>query len=169
MATPKYDMETADYTAAGWNAIYKSAMEVLDEVVDTWALVTLGEDVDEGEALYLQTDGFYYKALADNRRMPCLGLAIEDGNSGEVIRMQRDGVMQVTGWSFTSGTGVWLSDITRGALTQTKPSTEQLIGIAIGPDTLDIRIQIGNIASYGTTTSTTTTSSTTTTTTTTTV
>ena len=163
MATEKYDMETADYRTTGWNAIYNAAIEILDEVVHTWMVVTLGEDVGEGEALYCQVNGLFYRALADNIRMPVLGLAIEDGVAGGNIRIQRDGPMTVTSWSFSISAGVWLSDATRGAITQMKPSPyDQFLGIAINSNTVDLRIDIEDTSGYGqtTTTSTTTTSST---------
>ena len=165
MATTKYEMETADYGTTGWNQIYKASIETMDEVVHTFLPVVLGEDVSEGEALYCQVNSLWYRALADNIRMPCLGLAIEDGVKGGTIRIQRDGPMTVTSWSFSISAGVWLSGASRGAITQIKPgSYDQFLGIAINSNTIDLRIHIGDTSGYGQTTTTSSTSSTTTTT-----
>jgi len=164
MATDKYEMETAVYSTAGWNAIYKAAIELLDSVVHTWMPVVLGEDVTEGETLYLQVNGSWFRALSDGIRMPVLGIAIEDGIAGATIRIQRDGPITVSTWSLSIGVGVWLSSSTRGGITQTKPANAQFLGIATGTTEIDLRIDIEDTSVYGTTT--TTSSSTTTTTTT---
>jgi len=166
MATSKYEMETAIYETQGWNAIYKASVETLDDVVHTWMIVTLGEDVDEGEALYCQVNGLFYRALADNIRMPVLGIAIEDGVKGGTIRIQRDGPMTVSSWSWSIAAGVWLSGAARGVITQVKPgSYVQFLGMAISSNTIDLRIDISDPSGYGQTTTTTSTTSSTTTTT----
>jgi hypothetical protein len=86
-------------------------------------MATLGETVAIGDALYLKSDGKYWKAKAVASQQPARGIAIEAGNADDEIRIQRVGPIVVTGWSWTGDVGdkLFLSDSTSGALTETRP------------------------------------------------
>ena len=175
MATTVYEWDIADYGTTGWNAIYKAFTESVDSLLKTYLKVTLGEDVSKGDALYIQANEKWYKALADDTQGPAQGFAIEDGVADASIRIQRCGELTVAGWATLSvGRGVWLSTGTKGGITQTKPASHaQFLGIALTSTSININIAIDDGPSLPmstttttTTTMTTTTSSTTTTTTT---
>jgi hypothetical protein len=121
--TPKYDLDLTDYSVTGWNGILKGSIEDIDDHVHSRLLVTLGETVAKGEALYLKSDGKYWKAKAVATQSPTKGVAIEAGNADDEIRIQRVGLITVTGWSWSGGVGtkLYLSGGTDGALTETRP------------------------------------------------
>ena len=101
MATDIYEWDVADIGTTGWNAIYKAFTESVDSLLMTYLKVTLGEDVSKGDALYIQSNGKWYKALADGTRGPAQGFAIEAGVADASIRIQRCGELTVAGWSLS--------------------------------------------------------------------
>jgi hypothetical protein len=170
MTTEKYDLVEIDYEHTGWNGDLGADMEKLDNHLHTRVLVTLGEAVSKGEALYQATDKKWYKAAADGSKQPARGLAVEAGAADQQIRMQRRGPFQNTGWNFKPPYKLYLHTVA-GELSHHKPgSDDQCMGWAIDKDTVFLEIEntedVGP-AFFGTTTTTitTTTSSTTTTTT----
>jgi len=164
--TQKYDLIEIDYSHEGWNGDLTTNMQKLDDHLHTRVLVTLGEAVNEGDALYQDTDGKWYKALADGNKQPARGLAVESGSADQQIRMQRIGPFQKTGWRFKVPYKLWLDDTVAGVLSHHKPATDaQCMGHAIASDTIFLDIQdqeeVGP-AFFGTTTTQSTTSSSTT-------
>ena len=135
MATDKYDLHTIDYSVQGWDSILATDMEKLDDVIQSRLLITLGETVALGDAIYVTSDTKFYKNLADYRKQPVCGLTLESGDLNDVIRVQRVGLITVAGWSWSVGKLVYLSSDTEGELTQTVPSVyKQMIGIAVASD-----------------------------------
>lgn len=129
MATDKYDLHTVDYSVQGWDAIMSSDMEQIDDAMNDRMIITLGETIAAKKAVYLNSDGKYYQALADQVKQPVLCLTIESGVLDDEVRGQRVGSITDTGWSWTIGSPVFLSSTTAGELTQTAPTTKpQLIG-----------------------------------------
>jgi len=166
MATTKYGLPTVDYSQTGWNANLKSAIESIDLYMHTWYIVTLGEGVSNGDALYIQNNGKWYKSKGDNIHLPAQGLAVEDGVTDATIRLQLIGPFTLATWTWVRGKAVWLSSSSYGDLTQTKPATHaQFIGVAVAVDTINLNIHMSEGALMPVSTTTTTSSSTTTTTT----
>lgn len=168
MTTDKYDLETIAYGTSGWNGILSANMQKMDDHVHSRILVTLGENISQYEALAPSKDGDgkFYKALANITRQPAWGLAVEAGAADAQVRIQRVGPITNTGWSWTPGKYVYLSDVTPGALTQTPPADAraiQIIGFAISATQIILNPQFP-LEQAGTTTTTTSSSTTTTTT-----
>lgn len=171
MATDKYDLHTIDYSVQGWDTIMSTDMEKLDDVIHTNLLATLGETVAAKKAVYLPVGGTkVMKARGDNFRQPSLGLTLESGVLDDEVRIQRVGPITDTGWSWATGTPVYLDPNTAGELTQTPPaSNKQFMGIPISATVLilsgsiDLDSLAGGSTTSTTTSSTTTSSSTTTT------
>lgn len=136
MATDKYDLHTIDYSVQGWDAIMTTDMEKLDDVVHSRIVATAGETIAQYDAVYLEEDGKYYKALADGSQQPAMGLALESAVLGDEIRIQRIGPIVNAGWTWATdsadapiGSKVYLDAVTPGALTDIKPGTNaQMVG-----------------------------------------
>ena len=130
----KFDLEETSYGLSGWNAIIWANFQKVDAGLDSRlpALVA-GEAIDQYEAVYLNpSTGKADLALADGTQQPCIGLAVEAADADEDVRIQREGAITNTGWSWTVGGLVYLSNSTPGGLTQTPPSpNRQVIGYAL--------------------------------------
>jgi hypothetical protein len=123
MTTDKYDLDLVELSLPNWNEILKGSIEDLDSFLQTRILVTLGETVALGEALYPKSDGKWWKAKAVAVQLPAKGLAIEAGNADDEIRVQRIGEITVPGWSWAGDPGdpIFLDGSTNGALTESRP------------------------------------------------
>lgn len=107
-------------------------------------------DVDEnsigfGGALHMDADGNLIDCDADAAAtMPCMALAIEAGvGSGKLLL--KSGKIVNTAWNWTTGDIIYVST-TVGALQNTAPvgsgDVVQVIGIALGPDAIDVNISL---------------------------
>lgn len=133
---------SADGFAQFWAAAGTYYIEGTDvgQTTDGWyvvlgggggaATVTLAATVAQGEAV--AADGtLVTEATADEY----IGIATESGISGDEIAVQRFGEYTLSGWTWTPGEYVYLTDA--GALTQAAPSgTHRRIGIATASDTI---------------------------------
>lgn len=162
--TDKYDLVEIEYSHTGWNGDMTTNTQIIDAQLHTRVLVTLGEAVSKGDPLFQDVDGNWYKAIADGVHQPARGLALEDGDASEQIRMVRRGPLQKDGWRFKVPYKLWLAGGT-GGLTHHKPADEiQCMGWAIAADTIFLEIENMNSVGpdfFGTTTTMSTTSSTT--------
>lgn len=142
MTTDLYDLHTIDYSVQGWDAILTTDMEKLDDVIHTRILATAGETIAQYDAVYLESDGKYDKALADGSQQPAIGLALESANLDDEFRIQRIGPITDTGWSWaTVSVKVYLDASTPGALTDVKPSSDtQMIGFVLSATSIFIWI-----------------------------
>ena len=149
MATDKYDLYTIDYSIQGWDTIMTTDMEKLDDVIHSRIEATLGETVVLQNALYLDSDGKYYKALSDGTKQPTLGLAIETGILDDTIRIQRIGPVTNTGWSWsTKGALLYLSTTVAGSLTESEPSDNiQIVGTVLSPTSIFINVDLTTTSS----------------------
>jgi hypothetical protein len=143
MDNDKYGLHTIDYTIQGWDAIMAADMEIINAMIPTRIIGTLGETVVAYEALYLEAvDSKWYKAQADGILQPCHGLAIEGGDDTDEIRIHRMGEVINAGWAWTAGP-IYLDPTTPGALTQTPPgSNVQLIGYALSATKMLVAIEV---------------------------
>lgn len=79
----------------------------------------------------------------------CIGIAIDNGNSGQDVRYLIQGIIENTGFSFTPGAPIYISPY--GTMTQTDPSTDsgaayiQRIGVALTSSIVQIDISTGII------------------------
>ena len=161
MSTDKYELEEVAYGTPGWNGILTANHQKVDDNLHTFLLITLGETVLASEALYISTDGKWYKAKADVQRQPSWGLAVDAGVLDDVIRLQRIGPFEDLTWTWNPGVAVWLDPTTPGDLTQVKPALNaQFMGMAFEATIVHLQPEIV-IEQLGTTTTTTTTTSTT--------
>jgi hypothetical protein len=148
MATDKYDLHTIDYSVQGWDAIMTTDMEKLDDVIHTRIVATAGETIAQYDAVYLESDGKYDKALADGVQQSAMGLALESAVLDDEIRIQRIGPITNAGWTWATdsadepiGSKVYLDPATPGALTDVKPgSNAQMIGIILSATSIFIWI-----------------------------
>jgi len=133
MTTDKYDLHLAEYSVQGWDAIMETDMEILDDVIASRILATVGETVAAYEAVYIKSDGKVWLATADGTDMPAIGLMIESGVADDVKRVQRSGVITNVAWSWsTIGGYVYLDPTTAGDLTETAPGANaQVIGTVL--------------------------------------
>jgi len=172
--TDKYDLEEVSYGTQGWNGILTTNLEKVDDHLHTRLLITLGETVVKGDALYLDhISEKWKKAQGDGSKQPMRCFATEAGVLDDEIRGQRVGPMTKSGWAFQVGYNLYLSTAVAGAITHNKPGSNiQVVGWASGAAELFIDIQdyeeMGHPTSTTTSTTTTTTTTTTSTTTTTT-
>jgi hypothetical protein len=142
--TSKYDLDLTDYSVTGWNGILKSGMEEIDIYLQTRILATLGETVAVGDALYLKSDGKYWKSKAVATQQPTVGLAIEVGNADDEIRIQRVGPMTNGGWSWGGGVGgkLYVSDATDGLIVETRPlAFAQRVGFVLSATSIFIMVE----------------------------
>lgn len=144
MATDKYDLHTIDYSVQGWNTIMSTDMEILDNEVNTRLIGTLGETVASGGAVYLNSDGKYYNALANNTKQPTMGLVVEPGVLDDSVRIQRVGEITNTGWSWgTVGDPVFLSPTTSGVLTDTEYyKNRQIVGMVLSATSVFLNVEL---------------------------
>ncbi|MFA5753980.1 MAG: hypothetical protein WC905_01285 [Patescibacteria group bacterium] len=132
--TDIYSLHEIDYSAQGWDAILAADMAILDAVIPTRILGTLGETVAAYTPLYLKaSDSKWYKAKADGSLGPCHGLAVEGGDADDEIRIHRMGKITNSSWTWSLlNKPVYLDPSTAGTLTQTRPSDYiQIVGFAI--------------------------------------
>ena len=148
MATDKYDLHTIDYSVQGWDAIMTTDMEKLDDVIHSRIVITAGETIAQYDAVYLESDAKYDKALADGAQQPAMGLALESAVLDDEIRIQRIGPITNVNWTWATdsadepiGSKVYLDPSTPGALTDVKPgSNSQMIGIILSATSIFIWI-----------------------------
>lgn len=142
MATDKYDLHTIDYSVQGWDSILATDMEKLDEVIHSRILATAGEAIALYDAVYLESDGKYDKALADGSQQPAIGLALESAVLDDEIRIQRLGPITNVAWAWaTVGAMVYLDASTPGAVTDVCPELCcQRIGIVLSATSIFIWI-----------------------------
>lgn len=145
MATDKYDFHTIDYSVQGWDTIMATDMEKLDDVIHSRIAAVAGETIAQYNAVYLEADGKYDKALADGSQQPAVGLALESAVLDDDFRIQRVGPITNTGWSWgTIGAIIYLDTSTPGALTDIQPSTNiQRIGFVLSATSIFINIDLG--------------------------
>ena len=166
MATDKYNFQNVSISTQGWNGIIDGNIDLMDTHLHTRLLITLGENVGDGQPVAILPGGTGYLARtgSDSERKPALGIAVESGLTDDQIRVQRVGPMTYDGWNFAKlGRPVYLGT-TNGELIQTRPANDiQFMGVAIASDTI---ILGGNVMveDYQAPSTTTTTTSTTTTT-----
>lgn len=151
MTTEKYNLHTADYSVQGWDTIMTTDMEKLDDVIHSHIKITAGEAIAQYDAVYLETDGKYDKALADGTQQPAIGLALQSAVLDDEILIQRIGPITDVSWTWaTVGAKVYLDATTPGALTDVKPANVQMVGIVLSATSIFIWIDNmeGSAAGY---------------------
>lgn len=99
---------------------------------------TAGTTLAVGDVVYLGTGGKVLLADADAATsMPALGICTSTGTDTNPVDVMVQGVMKLTGWSFTIGNDIFVST-TAGDVTATAPSgtgdTVQKVGVATAAD-----------------------------------
>ena len=112
---------------------------------------TAGEDLVFSDVVYYNNDGKVYKAKADSTTtMVCMGIVTSDTDANASVILLVDGLIRSsTDFSFTVGgqasaTAIcYVSEITSGIVTQTRPSASsnivQIIGYAVTSDVLNFK------------------------------
>lgn len=159
--------EIVSYTVTGWNGVLSTNIQKIDSFLETYVEVVLAETVAKYESIALDRDGGGIKAQANGVKQPSIGLAIEAGDAGDTIRVQRCGPITNTNWAWgTPGKPVYLSTAVAGGLTQTVPLVDQqILGTVIASDEilLDVFYDVAKSTQITATTTSSTTSSSTTT------
>lgn len=151
MSTDKYDLHTIDYSVQGWDSVLATDMEKLDDIIHSRIEATAGETIAQYDAVYLEADEKYDKALADGTQQPSVGLAFESATLDDEFRIQRIGPITNAGWAWaTVGVKVYLDTSTPGALTDVKPgSNAQMMGFALSATSIFIWVDPMEVASGG--------------------
>jgi len=142
--TDKYEFEELLYGVAGWNSLITANFQALDEFLQTYIPGTAGEALTARQAVYLASDGKFYKAQANaDSTMPSLGLVIADASAGGAILVRRVGPITDAGWSWSAGASIYVSDSVAGGLTATKPASRaQPLGVASAADTIFLNVTL---------------------------
>lgn len=153
--TQKYGFNTFAWGMTGWNSFVTENAVKLDSHLHTYIEVTLGEDVSAYEAVYINVNEKAFRAIADNVRVPCVGVTIEGGNISDTVRAQRVGPMTNPGWAFTEiGKIACLSAVTRGVVTDSAPVIgRQVLGVVLSATKVNLEIFPIALSSLLTTTS----------------
>lgn len=99
---------------------------------------TLGETLTTGKLAFLNTDNKWYSTLAATsaNATKMVGLVSLGGNANENTYIILHGVMKLTGWSFTVGAPVYISESVSGNFTGTAPSGSseivRIVGYCVG-------------------------------------
>ena len=101
---------------------------------------TAGATLAVGDVVYIGTGGKVFQAQADSTStMPALGICTSTGVNNGSVDVMVQGLMKLTGWSFTVGADIFISG-TAGDITATAPSasgdTVQKVGVAVASDTV---------------------------------
>ena len=101
---------------------------------------TAGATLAVGDVVYMGTGGKVLLADADAATsMPALGICTSTGTDTNPVDVMIQGIMKLTGWSFTAGDNIFVST-TAGDVTSTAPSgtgdTVQKVGVATASDTV---------------------------------
>lgn len=99
---------------------------------------TAGATLAVGDVVYLGTGGKVLLSDADQvTTMPALGICTSTGTDTNPVDVMIQGIMKLTGWSFTAGNDIFVS-ATDGDVTETAPSgsgdTVQKVGVATASD-----------------------------------
>lgn len=99
---------------------------------------TAGATLAIGDVVYMGTGGKVLLSDADAvTSMPALGICTSTGTDTNPVDVMVQGVMKLTGWSFTAGNDIFVS-ATAGDVTGTAPSgsgdTVQKVGVATASD-----------------------------------
>lgn len=131
--TVKIQLEELESNNTGGNSVHDANMGKIDAAIGAMLpVITAGEALSAGDAVYLKSDGKAYKAKADGMKQPCIGLVKADAAAGAQVSIRREGDFTDSSWSWTAGGNVYLSPSSAGELTQTKPARNvQLIGYAL--------------------------------------
>ena len=141
MSTPKIGIENFVYNETVINTLLDTAMQKIDDFMPTVITGTVGETVSQYDAVYMHTDGKFYKAIADGAKMPAWGLMYEAGSADDVKRIQILDEMTNSGWSWTPGQKLYLSTTVSGGLTSTAPGSNiQLVGMAKASNQIHLTI-----------------------------
>jgi hypothetical protein len=140
VATSKYE---ATYTTVNSNSANWEKVNYDSPIITA----TAGENLSAGNACYLKSDSKYYKASGlSATMMPAVVMAYENIIANNTGRLLRRGDMTNTGWNFTTGSMIYVSDVTAGSATSTTPSGSlhqvQQIGYASGTSAIYFNPQL---------------------------
>ncbi len=110
------------------------------EWAGTAAVLRAGENVEQGDLVYLGFNGNIREVDADsNVSMPCIGIALENINNGNKGLVLLQGWVYNSAWTIEEGDFMYVSTTT-GEMTGTAPSGSgdqvQVIGTGISEDLL---------------------------------
>ena len=153
MTTTRYDLHEISYSTQGWDSVLATDMQKLDDVIQSRITATLGETVSAYDALYLNANNKFYKAIANGSSQPALGLAVEGGDLDDVIRLHVFGETTSSGWAWaTPGAKLYLSTTVSGALTDVEPGSNiQAVGYALSATSIMFSPSFEEIGDYATT------------------
>jgi hypothetical protein len=142
----KYEFETMEYGVTGWDGILNTNFQKMEEHMNAIRVGTLGETVAAYKAVYLASTGKWMKAISTGiaTSTPAMGITLNAGVLNDSVRIQRVGRLINTGWTWTPGRPVYLSESVAGDITQTAPAGAyvQVLGYAEETDRLFLE---GNI------------------------
>jgi len=140
------DMNSYGFTEVGNITLVKNAgLQMLAQLVadGDWCgevvLATVGENLDQFDTVYLNSDGKVYKSKADSSTtMPIKGIATATVSEDESGIFLIEGFIRQNAWNWTIGALLYASDTTAAAIIATAPDTSndmvQRIGIAVTAD-----------------------------------
>jgi hypothetical protein len=109
------------------------------EVTTTTGYVIAGEDINEGQAFYIGSDGLAYKS-SNIEGKPCHGIIAESGSLNSQLPYVASPEYKHSTYNFTPGADVWLTDGMPNISTEIPPYDRhyviQRIGRAKTTDTI---------------------------------
>lgn len=133
MTTAKLNLLEIDLSVSGWDVIFNTDIQKLDDAVSSIEIREYGEEIAVYEIVYVKSDGLYWLAQADGTKQPGFGMALEAGVATDEKRVKTRGLVENLGWTWTNiGGYIFLDTTTPGALTETQPSDNaQIMGIIL--------------------------------------
>ena len=115
-----------------------------------WFIAIAGEAITDRDAVRIGANGLIYQADADAAAtMPCMGIAITAGATGQNISVFIQGPVEIPGSAWTLGGKIYVST-TAGGLTQTAPAgigdLVQEVGVALNATQIYFNPQLGGSA-----------------------
>lgn len=108
--------------------------------------VRLGEDINAGYAISVQSDGLWYKAtITASNNKPASAILVENGTTGQIVKARTIKEISIIGVTFVVGKTVWLSsgtpNLTTTLPTMTSGNRKQRLGRAKTASVLMIEIE----------------------------
>ncbi len=129
--TEEMKLALLDSGSGNWGAVQNGLMTSIDAGYEI--TLTADEDLSAGQykVIYIDSSDKMKLAKADaDATMPAIGLLPNNVDNAVEGKVRVSGWIENGGWAWTPGALLYLSASTAGALTETKPTKAQVIGVA---------------------------------------
>jgi len=146
VTTDKLNLYEIDLSVSGWDAIFNTDIQTIDDGISTIEILEYGETIAAYEAVYVKSDGKAWLAEADGTKQPAFGIAIDAGIATDNKRIRTRGLMTNGSWTWSGiGAYVYLDPSTPGALTETQPGDNaQIMGVILSATEIFVGIAVAS-------------------------